>query len=92
METIDLFSAIREMRDITAAGGTFSFVHASFNRDEQSTTGIRVVHKAYLRQAAHSDNVENAEHKLFYFDAEIRKPRVCWQPVIMFFNNKKISV
>ena len=92
METIDLYSAIREMREITASGGTFSFVHASFEKDTRKTTGIRVVHSAYLRPAAQNDNVSNAEHKLFYFDTEIREPRVCWQPLIMFFNNKKISL
>lgn len=92
METIDLYTAIKEMREITASGGTFSFVHASFERDTRKTTGIRVVHRAYLRQAALDDKVANAEHKLFYFDDEIKEPRVCWQPLVMFFNNKKISL
>jgi hypothetical protein len=90
METIPLWNAIAEMRRLTEAGETFSFVHASYDRDKQITQGIRVVHKAKLRPAAPEEKVQNADHKLFYYDIVIREPRVCWQPLIMYFNGKKV--
>jgi hypothetical protein len=90
METIPLWNAIAEMRRLTEAGGTFSFVHASYDRDKQITQGIRVVHKAKLRPAGSEEKVKNADHKLFFYDIVIREPRVCWQPLIMYFNGKKV--
>jgi hypothetical protein len=90
METIPLWNAIAEMRRLTEAREYFSFVHASFDRDKLLTQGIRVVHRAHLRPAPPEDKVKHADHKLFYYDMVLREPRVCWQPLIMYFNGKKV--
>jgi hypothetical protein len=91
VEEIPLYEAIKQMRSLTAAGAHFSFTHATYNRDRRSTEGIRVVKKAILRPAAKGDDIANSDHKLFYFDEEIRKPRNCWQILIMYFNGKKVK-
>ena len=90
METIMLFEAIAQMRRLTAQGSSFSFVHATLDRDSKTSNGIRVVREAILRPAANSKEVENADHKLFYIDKDEDKHRVAWQPLIMFFNGKKV--
>ena len=92
VERIDLYTAIHEMRKLTARGKTFSFVHAAFDKKKRITSGVRAVKVAKLRPAAREDDVSFANFKLFYYDEEIREPRVCWQPLIMFFNNKKIKL
>lgn len=92
MEGINLYTAIAQMRHITATGGSFSFTHATYNRDRMSSDGIRHVANARLRPAASAKEVREADHKLFYFDIDEAQPRVCWQPLIMFFNGKKIKL
>ena len=89
-ETIDLYEAIRQMRKLSGEGKYFSFVHSTFNRSTYTCEGIRHVTRAHLRPAAKGDDQVDADLKLFYFDEEIEKPRICWQMLIMFFENKKI--
>jgi hypothetical protein len=88
-ETIDLYEAIKQMRQLSQQGKTFSIVHSTLNRERNTCDGLRYVNAAHLRPAAKGDDVINADHKLFYFDEDIQAPRVCWQPLIMFFENKK---
>lgn len=89
-QTITVYQAIKEMREITARGGTFSFTHATYNRDTRKCTGLRQVKRASLRPAAKEEMVKHSNFKLFYFDHYFRENRNCWQPLIMFFNNKKV--
>ena len=88
--TIPLYEAIAMMRKITAEGGFFSFQFATYNRNTGRSQGITAVKRAKLRPAAKGDDISNADYKLFYFDDYYQENRVCWQPLIMFFNNTKI--
>lgn len=92
METIDLYSAIAEMRKLSAEGKSFSFAFMSYNRDRQSSSGMVFVKRAILRPAAKGDDIANADFKLFYTDleAEENQNRNCWQPALMYFNQTKI--
>ena len=89
-ETIDLYEAIRQMRKLTSEEKGFSFVHATYNRDKNTCEGIRHVRSAHLRPSAKGDDLINADYKLFYFDEDLIEPRVCWQMLIMYFNDKKV--
>lgn len=91
-DTIDLYEAINRMRILSQQGKTFSFVHATYNRDCAKTDGVRQVTRARLRPAAKGDDLTHADLKLFYFDEEIQKPRVCWQMLILFFEEKKVTL
>jgi len=91
-ETILLYSAIAEMRELSLRNEPFSFIFATFDNHKKTSNGISVVNKAVLRKAATNEQVENSNYKLFYFDLELHEPRVCWQPLIMFFNGKKIDL
>ena len=51
-----------------------------------------VVNKALLRPAAKGDDVVHAGFKLFYTDMETKKPRVCWQPLLAYFNGQRIKI
>jgi hypothetical protein len=90
MEEISLYEAIKQMREITARGQYFSFVHATYNRDKRNTSGIREVKRAKVRPAAKGDDIIHSGYKLFYYDDFYREDRVCWQPLIMFFNGKRV--
>ena len=90
METISLYQAIKEMRELSSRDQYFSFTHATYNRATRQTNGIREVKRARVRPAAKGDDIRNADFKLFYHDFFYHEDRVCWQPLIMFFNGKKV--
>ena len=89
-ETISLYDAIAEMRELSIQKKPFNFVHACYDSSRKVSTGISVVNKASLRKAAKEEDVKNSSFKLFYYDMELHEPRVCWQPLLLFFNGKKI--
>lgn len=80
------------MRQWTAEGKFFSFVHATFNRDTGKTDGVVHVKRAKLRPAAKGDNIKHADFKLFYYDDYMKQDRVCWQPLLMYLNNTKVEL
>ena len=92
MENIPLYEAIQQMRQMTAEGKTFTFVHVSYNRDTQVSNGLRVVRKAKVRPAAKSDKVIHSEYKLFYYELDNQQPRVCWQMLILSFEGRKVML
>ena len=91
-QTIDLYEAIRQMRKRSQEGKSFSFVHSTFNRETDTCNGIRYVKSAHLRPAAKGDDLASADLKLFYFDEDLQAPRVCWQMLIMFFDDKQVTL
>lgn len=94
MKEIGLYSAIREMRRMSGLGQTFSLAHYTYDRQRRKSDGLRVVNKAKLRPAASGDDVSLADFKLFYTDLDAQKPlqRVCWQPLLAYFNGMKVKM
>jgi len=90
MVTIDLWDAIKEMRRLSGEGKTFSFAHATWNRDSCSSDGMKKVDNGYLRPAARGEDVKDADMKLFYYDLDKHENRNCWQVLLMYFNGKKV--
>ena len=95
MEEINLFSAIAQMRKLTAQGIAFSFSHYTWDDSRNQSNGIRQVDKATLRPAARGDDIDNADHKLFYQDLNVLDPkknkRNCWQILIVSFNGIPVT-
>ena len=90
MDSISLYQAISEMKRLTEGKQSFSFIHATYNRETRSTDGIRNVKNARLRSKTTNEEIVYSDHKLFYYDIDQQLPRNCWQPLIMFFNGKKV--
>lgn len=88
--TIHLWQAIHLMREATAKDESFSFSFATYNRSTMKCHGMVAVKRARLRPAAKGEDIVHADHKLFYFDESEQKPKVCWQPLIMFYNGFKV--
>ncbi|MFZ4569774.1 MAG: hypothetical protein ACOYM0_01435 [Bacteroidales bacterium] len=89
-ETIQLYDAIKQMRMLSHEDKTFSFMHATYNRDTDTTNGFRHVERAHLRPAAKGEDLANSDYKLFYFDEILNEPRNCWQMLIMQFNGQRV--
>lgn len=95
MQKINLYSAIAEMRKLTAKGIPFSFEHYTYNRARKTFSGLRRVDRAILRPAAKGDDINNADHKLFYQDLNIADDKLnkrnCWQILIISFNGIPVT-
>lgn len=92
MEKINLYIALEEMKRISVAGGTFSFAFRKWNR-QMSRGGdlVRVSH-ARVRSKASDEDVNNSSYKLFFTDCDSGCPMNCWQPLVVEFNGKGISL
>lgn len=91
-KTIDLYSAIKEMRRLTKADQSFSFSFMSYYRDKQTSQGIVNVARAKLRKSTHKENNQNTGIMLNYIDLDSKQPRQCYQPAIMYFNGMKVDL
>lgn len=92
LEEISLYEAIRQMRMMSAEGQPFSFAHFTYDDHRRRSDGLRVVNRATLRPAATTEEVRNANFKLFYTDIDARAPRTAWQPLLAYFNGKRVKI
>nr|DAN86125.1 MAG TPA: hypothetical protein [Caudoviricetes sp.]DAS26244.1 MAG TPA: hypothetical protein [Caudoviricetes sp.] len=88
---MQLFEAIRRMRDLSKQELTFSFSFMSYNESAQRSEGIIEVRHARLRartQEAHHRNAEIVEE---YINIDTGEPRRFYQPLLMTFNGQKVE-
>lgn len=88
---MELFEAIRRMRDLSKQELTFSFSFMSYNESAQRSEGIIEVRHARLRartQEAHHRNAEIVEE---YINIDTGEPRRFYQPLLMTFNGQKVE-
>ena len=94
MNEINIWNAIAQMRKLTAQGIPFSFEHATWDKQRHKSDGLRRVDRALLRPAAKGDDVNHADHKLFYKDLNAQvanQNRNCWQILIISFNGIPVT-
>lgn len=92
METINLYRAIEEAREISRAGGTFSIKFRKWNRATREGGDLAVIGKARCRPKASDEKISNAPHKLFITDTETGRALVCWHPLIMEIDGRRTSI
>lgn len=88
--TINIWEAISLMRQISKKKGSFSFTFMSYSMSRGKSDGIIEVSNARLRP----QNVagEYADHMLNYIDIISGEAFHFWQPCLMYFENKKITL
>lgn len=89
MEKINLFVAIKEMRRISAEGGTFSMKFRKWDRQRHHGGELVTINAARVRPRASDEAVSCASHKLFFSDTETGRALNCWQILITEFNGKQ---
>lgn len=87
-EKIDLYEAIREMKRISLAGGTFSLKFRKWNRQTRNGGDMVIVRAARVRPKASDEDIAYSSHKLYFTDTETGQARNCWEPLIMEFNGR----
>lgn len=90
METIPLYQAIHEMRELTKRSVPFSFSFMSYSKQTGRSAGRTVVNQGLLRKATASEVNIYAEEQLNYFDVDRKENRTCWQCLLLTFNGKRV--
>ncbi len=92
MQKINLYHAIAEMRKLTSKDQPFNFSFFTYDRQRDHAHGLVTIKKGILRSAAKGDDLENADFKLFFKDLESGKKKVCWQPLLAYFNGMQVEI
>ena len=88
---MDLFEAIRHMRELSKRNISFGFSFMSYNETAQKSEGIVEVRHARLRartQEAHHRNAEIIEE---YVNTDTGEARRFYQPLLLSFNGQKVE-
>jgi hypothetical protein len=92
MNQLTVFKAINEMRELSAKGISFSFSFMSYNQSKQTSEGIVEVRNARFRNKSPMVFYENSELMEPYYDLDINEPRRFYQPTLMTFNGRKVTL
>jgi len=87
-----VYEAIAEMRRLTDRRESFSFSYMSYSMERKKSSGIVTVPRAILRAQMTKETNKFADYLLNYFDLNLMENRVCWQPLIMTFNNEPLEL
>ncbi|HWK58109.1 MAG TPA: hypothetical protein VNQ80_12255 [Parapedobacter sp.] len=89
---MELYAAIREMRQLTKIGKPFSFSFMSYDRTRQRTDGIVTVNSARLRARGHDQYNQHAQLQEEYLDLNTNEPRRFWHCCLMTFNGQRVHI
>jgi hypothetical protein len=91
-QTIDIWEAIRRMREMSKVGQPFSIRFMGCNYTKGQGTGIHQIDRCLLRASTPTRKNQYANYMLNLVDQQTGKARQCWQPLLMYFNNLKIVI
>lgn len=83
--TIQLDTAIKEMKSLTEQNIPFSFSFTSFSESRDASDGVIIVQSASLRKQPN-------DYLLEYYDNKKQKAKRCYVCLLMTFNNKQINI
>jgi hypothetical protein len=89
---MQLFDALQSMRKLSDQGASFSFTFMSYSRSRQRSHGIIEVRHARLKPRAREASYEHSDIIEEYIDLDTGEARRFYQPTLMFFNGKKITL
>ncbi|MBQ8838391.1 MAG: hypothetical protein IJ005_03635 [Bacteroidales bacterium] len=89
---MDLYDAIHEMRRLSKLKIPFSFTFMSCNLTEGKSEGIIEVKKARLLKRQSEKYHQHAEFVEKYIDLTTMKARQFYQPLLMTFNGKQVTL
>ena len=87
---MDLYAAIKQMRELSDRQEPFSFSFMSCSTSTQDSRGIVDVRHARLRPRPHADGNRFAELHEEYVDLDTGEARRFYRPLLMIFNGQKV--
>jgi hypothetical protein len=92
MENVDLYTAIKEMREITERKGSFSISFMSLDNSKKLSKGIVHIDNARLRAQSSVNHNKLADIMLNLTNLDTNEYKHCYQPLIMEFNGKQVEL
>lgn len=89
---MDVFEAIKKMRELTGKGIPFSFSFMSYSMDKNKSDGIIEVSKAKLRKQSKIEDNRFADIMINYYDVESHEYGQCYQPLLLEFNGVSLEL
>lgn len=89
---MEVYEAIKRMRELTQKGIPFSFSFMSFSEEKGKSHGVVEVRKARLNKQSTIEQSKNADIMLNYMDLETGRNGRCYQPLLMEFNGQKMEL
>lgn len=90
MDTIPLYKAIREMREISKDNGMFTIQFMSCNLTAGKSDGPVFIKNARLRSGDTKEHNKNHEFMINLHDVDNNRDLRCYQPTIMYFNHQQV--
>ena len=91
MKEIYIYDAIKIMRKLSTQNFPFEFSYISCDRTRQTSSGHKIIKKASLSKGLPRKKSEFADWLIAYEDLETGEKKQFWLPLLMTFNNIKIS-
>lgn len=88
---INLYDAIRQMRQISAKKGSFQMIFVSYSRTRGISEGFVEVAKARLRPQPATATLFS-DMMLNYVDLDTGEDKKMWQPLLLVFNGQKVTL
>lgn len=92
MERINLYTAIEQMKQLTALDETFAISFRKYDRQRNKGGDLVRLKYARLRKKTSDSEIENSSYKLFIVDTETGKALNCWQILVTEFQGKKTYI
>ncbi len=89
---MNLFEAIKQMRELSKAHTPFCFSFMSCNTTARTSEGIVEVRRARLRPRATEAHHRHAGMVEEYVNLDTGEPRHFYQPLLMSFNGQKLEL
>lgn len=87
-----VYEAIKQMRELTKKGQSFSFAFMSYSIERQECHGIVEVSHARLRARNSPKRNQYAEILEEYLDLDSNEPKRFYHPALMYFNGEKLTL
>ncbi len=87
-----VYEAIREMKELTDKGQTFSFSFMSYSIDKNKSHGIVTIEHAKLRASNRKERTRYNDYLLNFVDMDTFEEKSCWQPLLLEFNGKTLDL
>lgn len=92
MESINVYTAIERMRQLTKEGKYFSLKFRKWNRATRDGGDLARIERAQLRPKTSDEKIRHSGHKLFFHDMDAQRNMVCWHPLIVEFDGYPVTV
>ncbi|KAA6348960.1 hypothetical protein EZS27_003560 [termite gut metagenome] len=89
---MDIYKAIRRMREISEQSETFSFAFMSYSYERGTSDGVVKVEHARLRKQTDTEKNRFADYQLNYIDTDTAEYGACWQLLLLEFDGNELEL